>query len=257
MLLWLDYMETRCQDGLVVREETGGWCLGEWCAPDLQLPAPFVNTYFYLKAIHILLEIASQFDLQLPVKQLKQRWAVSLQALNTHYLDQETGSYCDGVNGADSFALDLGLGNPTLLIKRYGDSEVFDTGIFGTYLVLKGLFDHQAPEVAWRLLTNRGSASFYKMQMAGATTLWENWDGSESHNHPMFGSIVRLLFEEILGIRQKRGTVGFGEIEIAPAILKQLDWAKGYLKTDSGTVWVSVKKDASGNRICEHRISKD
>jgi alpha-L-rhamnosidase len=29
----VQYMVSRSEDNLVVREEEGGWCLGDWCTP--------------------------------------------------------------------------------------------------------------------------------------------------------------------------------------------------------------------------------
>lgn len=69
-------------------------------------------------------------------------------------------------------------------------------------MLLEQLFSIGAGDLAVRLLTNDSeAASFAHMKRNGATTLWERWDGRESHNHPMFGACVRLLFTQILGIR--------------------------------------------------------
>ena len=48
--------------------------------------------------------------------------------------------------------------------------------------------------LAKRLLTSRGGVgTFAYMKEHGATTLWEDWDGSNSHSHPMFGAVVRSI----------------------------------------------------------------
>ena len=48
ILRWFDYMDAHSEKGLVVREEEGGWCLGDWCFPASeekeQLPEAFINT---------------------------------------------------------------------------------------------------------------------------------------------------------------------------------------------------------------------
>lgn len=52
ILRWFDYMDAHSEKGLVVREEEGGWCLGDWCFPASeekeQLPEAFINTFYYL-----------------------------------------------------------------------------------------------------------------------------------------------------------------------------------------------------------------
>ena len=58
MLLWVKYMESRSEDGLVVREEEKGWCLGDWCTLEkLEMPAAFVNTCLFVKALRIFFRI--------------------------------------------------------------------------------------------------------------------------------------------------------------------------------------------------------
>lgn len=47
ILRWFDYMDAHSEKGLVVREEEGGWCLGDWCFPASeekeQLPEAFIQ----------------------------------------------------------------------------------------------------------------------------------------------------------------------------------------------------------------------
>ena len=69
---------------------------------------------------------------------------------------------------------------------------------------------------------------------------------SDSHDHPMFGSVVKLLFTEILGIRQKEGSCGYTDLFADPADIKALTWAEGSLRTSAGTVSVSWKRDTEG-----------
>ena len=50
-------------------------------------------------------------------------------------------------------------------------------------------------EPAKELLVSKKENTFYNMMKHGATTLWENWDGAESHYHPMFGAVVEYLLK--------------------------------------------------------------
>ncbi|WPP53721.1 hypothetical protein PZB72_27790 [Catalinimonas niigatensis] len=34
----------------------------------------------------------------------------------------------------------------------------------------------------------------------GANTLWQDWDGSMSHNHIMFGTVSEWFYESLAGI---------------------------------------------------------
>ena len=168
----------------------------------------------------------------------------AVQALCDRYFDPDTGSFCAGVCGADAFALDLGLGDSRTkdnLVARYRQLGTFDTGIFGTPLVLKALFEFGFADDAVRLLLNRGDASFYRMMQSGATTLWEMWHNEESSNHPMFGATAEYLFRYILGIRQPEHGAGFAKIEIAPAAVQSLDWAEGSVVLGGQRIFVRVE----------------
>ena len=80
------------------------------------------------------------------------------------------------------------------------------------------------------------------MRKNGATTLWENWNGEASHNHPMFGASVQYLFESVLGITQAPDSYAYEKIVIAPAKINALDFAKGHITTEKGKIYVSYKK---------------
>ena len=50
----------------MVSDRAGEWCLGDWCVPTMgfvnnmdaiYIPAPLVNTYFYIRSMERVLEI--------------------------------------------------------------------------------------------------------------------------------------------------------------------------------------------------------
>lgn len=251
ILRWLDYMDSRCENGLVTREEEGGWCLGEWCAPAAEpemLPAAFVNTYYYIRGLEEAGKIAQLLHRPEP-EWVQERIRLAKDAMERTWFHPETGAFCEGIGAADAFALNLGLGNARTkehLVERYQNLGRLDTGIFGTPVLLERLFLEGEAGLAFQLLTNRGEVSFARMMENGATTLWETWEGTQSHNHPMFGSVVKLLFTEILGIRQMEGGCGYAEYSVEPADIGALSWAEGSVRTKEGTIHVAWKRDEKG-----------
>lgn len=197
MLKYLQYMETHSEGNLVVRGEEGGWCLGDWCPPErVILPEPFVNTYFYIKAVRIVKEIGEILGID-NAEDMDLRSAKAEKAMLDKYYDSTTGSFCEGVQGADAYAADLGLGDERVyrnVLDKYSALGKFDTGIFGTDILIRILCERGDKELAKRLLTSDGGVGTFRyMRDQGATTLWENWNGADSHSHPMFGAVVASI----------------------------------------------------------------
>ena len=166
------------------------------------------------------------------------------------YFPDDDMSFLGGIQGADAFAADCGIaGYKTLemMNRKYGTIEKFDTGIFGTYYLIKNLFKAGFADTAIKLLKSEiPDHSFGWMKLQGATTLWENWNGEASHNHPMFGGCVKYLYENILGIVQGRNSIGFDEIVISPSDNHILDYAKGFVTTVKGKIAVEYQKKDGG-----------
>ncbi|HOU09850.1 MAG TPA: family 78 glycoside hydrolase catalytic domain [Clostridiales bacterium] len=247
MLKYLDYLESRSEDGLVIREEEGGWCLGDWCTPSpMKLPEPFVNTYFYIKYLRAVSEAAGILGARPDGDLLEERAARCCRALTNAYFSPHTHSFIGGVQGADAFGLDIGLGDEHTflnLARKYAGLGMFDTGIFGTKILIRVLFDMGAPELAASLLAGDKKVSYGRMRAAGATTLWENWNGEGSHSHPMFGAPSVFLFSRLLGIRQKEGSCGWEHAVVLPFLPSFLQRMSGHVTTPRGTVSVDCRRE--------------
>lgn len=260
MKAYLKYMVNHTEDGLVTSEEKGGWCLGDWCPPknNVLIPEPFVNTYFLAKCALMTAETAEILGFTEDIAVYNKLADNCKNALIRYYFDEKTASFCDGTQGADAFALDLGLGNEQTkknLIEKYEKLLTFDTGIFGTDLIIRMLFRHGRGDIAFSLLTNEEESSFYNMKKHGATTLWENWEGCDSRCHPMFGAVIEYFFSEILGIRRFNDKAGYQEITVSPAVIPALRNVKGTMRTQWGDISVEIKTDENGNRNINTQVS--
>lgn len=257
MKAYIGYLRTHSENGLVVREEPGGWCLGDWCPPKnkIEIPEPFVNTYYLIKCLTICRKTALLLHEPEDAAYFESCRDAAVSAFNSAFYDDASGSYILGIQGADAFALDLGLGDERTkanFIGKYKALGAFDTGIFGTDLVIRMLFRSGEGETAFRLLTNETENSFRNMQRGGTNTLWENWDGCDSLCHPMFGAIVEYFFSEILGIQRFEDRPGYSDILISPAVIPGLT-AKGSFSTPEGTVEITIETDEAGKQNVTYR----
>ena len=247
MKKWCSYLDSRLENQLVCSEEPGGWCLGDWCTLEKAiLPEPFVNTYFYIKCLHILEEIASVLEKTEEIRIFASKAEKLEQALVNTYYNVETGDFFNNIQGANAYGLDIGLGDARTLnnlVSHYEKLGHFDTGFLGTDILLDVLLRKGQKDLAYQLLNSRELGSFLYMKDRGATTLWEDWHGKDSHDHPMFGASTRQLFTSLLGIGQAENTVGYRDLVICPQIPKAMQYAKGSIQTLNGTVSVSWHKE--------------
>lgn len=249
ILRYFDYLDSRSSGGLVCREEQGGWCLGDWCTPEpIAICEPFVNTVLCVKQMLMTKEAAEAIGENETAQMLGRRIEEKRQAILNAYYSPQTGSFIGDVQGANSFATDIGLGGERTYEntrKKYSAADSFDTGIFGTDILTRVLFERGDANTAFCLLTSEGKGSFYNMKKQGATTIWENWDGERSHSHPMFGAATRYLFSFILGITQEKKSAGYEHILIAPQIPDGLNYASGHITTVRGKISVTFKRTES------------
>ena len=262
MRRYIDYLESHSEFGVVTRDKEGEWCLGDWCGPNVLypdrditshnqqviLPAPYVNTYFMIKSLDTMAEIAPLIGKEEDVPEYREKSAQRRRAVNAAYFNTFDGNFVMNVQGANAFAADLGLGSEKTyanMVSYYKKLGHFDTGIFATDVVTRLLFERGDGDLALSLLTNNGPQGYAHWREMGATTLHEYWDSnrSRSHCHPMFGSPVAYFFEYLLGIRQKKGTAGYTHPEIRPLNLAALSRLRGSIKTPFGTLGVAYQKE--------------
>ncbi|MDI4645804.1 alpha-L-rhamnosidase [Cohnella hashimotonis] len=254
MKRWVDYLKGCTDDGCIVeREEPGSWCLGDWCIPgSIELPERIVNTYFHAYVTKLLGRIAHVLGRGDDQRRYEARYADICLAFNERFLDPELNRYSIGRQGADIFAYALGCVPPerepairNRLLMQYSEAlgGCVDTGIFGTGLLFDTLADWGETDTAIALAVRDAYPGYGYMIKNGATTLWERWDGLESRNHPMFGSISAWMFEHLAGLRMCDESVAFARMVVKPPVTSKLAYAKAEISTIRGTYAAGWERD--------------
>lgn len=75
------------------------------------------------------------------------------------------------------------------------------TGFLSTAFLLPMLTEAGFAETAYKMLENTEKPGWLGEILDGATTIWENWDGTASRNHYSPGAVCMWLFEYAAGIR--------------------------------------------------------
>lgn len=262
MRRYIDYLEAHSDYGLVTSDKAGNWCLGDWCGPNILypdrditshnqqvvLPAPMVNTYFMVKSLNQMCEIAKIIGKDEDIPEYEEKIKYRKGAITAAYFNAFDDNFIMNVQGANSFAVDLGLGNENTyknMVSYYKKLGYYDTGIFATDIVTRLFFQKGDCDLAIDLLTHDGDQGFEHWRKNGATTFHEYWDSnrSRSHSHPMFGAPVAYIFEYLLGIRQEDGSAGYKSLIIEPQGVSCFGRMSGSIETVQGTVAVSYKND--------------
>lgn len=267
MRRYIDYLETHSEFGLVTSDKEGDWCLGDWCGPNIlypdkditfsdqqvMLPAPFVNTYFCVKSLQKMCEIAKIIGKDEDIPEYEEKIKTRKSAIQAAYFNTFDSNFIMNVQGANAYAVDLGLGDEKTyekMVDYYQKLGYLDTGIFATDILIRTLFENGDASLALNLLCSNGNQGFEHWRQNGATTFHEYWDSnrSRSHNHPMFGAAVLYFFEYLLGIKQTKNSAGYTSLIIKPECVNLFNRMKGHITTTCGKVEVSYTK--IDNNVC-------
>jgi alpha-L-rhamnosidase len=132
------------------------------------------------------------------------------------------------------------------------------TGFVGTPYFCFALSQNGRLKEAYELLLKDDFPSWLYQVKAGATTIWEHWDGIKpdgtmwspdmnSFNHYAYGAVGEWLFRVAAGIEADENEAGFKHILIHPHIGGGLDYVNASYSTVYGDIVVSW--NAEGNKV--------
>lgn len=254
MLHYLRYLDSKSENNLVTKTQEGLWCLGEWCTPHKadeerhpDVPDSFINTYFYVKSLDRMIEMSNKIDMKKHLSYLVKTRKIKVKAIIDNFYDEKTGDFANNYNCANAFAIDIGLGDSRTMdnLVSFVRSNPINTGIFGTEILARVLFENGFGDVETEILSRTEYPSFGYMQKKGSNTLWEEWCNTRSMSHPMFGSVVKYLFYYLLGIRQEKDSYGFEKIIVDPRPNDFSGDVEGWLEINGSKIY--VKTDMKNN----------
>ncbi len=145
------------------------------------------------------------------------------------------------------------------LVKKNGYR--IGTGFPGTPYLLFALCDNGKREEAYKMLLCEECPSWLYEVKAGATTVWERWDGLNeegvcpieqdgtggmvSFNHYAFGAVGDFLYRRVLGIEPTGA--GYQSFQVSPVVGGGITSAKGYVCCAYGKI--SVAWQLRGRRL--------
>lgn len=264
MKQWVEYLGTRTdKNGIVVKEEPRGWCLGDWATPEKnEIPPDYVNTCYYFYVSDLMSKIATVLGNDSDAEYFSGLADDIKKVINVHFFDKDKKQYWEGRQGANVFALAFGIVQEEYIedvLKNLAQNISknkghLDTGILATPLLLDILTKYGMEDLAFSIMNQRDYPGFGDYILGkGATTLWENWDGDQSHSHPMYGSVVRWFFQALAGIYPDEENPGFKNVIIKPSLCGDLTFATAAYNSLYGKI-VSSWKLVDGDLLLDVEI---
>ena len=171
---------------------------------------------------------------------------------NEHYFEEETGSYADHTQMANSTPLLLGMAPDSkhdAVLQALVDDIVqkqtghMTGGLIGTKYIVDALTANERHDIVWMLLNQTGYPSWSDLLKDDRTTLPENWNGEGSINHVVLGSVDWWFYSELAGIHPDAQNPGYEHVVIRPYVPNDLGHASASVETIRGRVASGWRKD--------------
>ena len=247
MKRWMEHMEeTTMKDYIMTKDQYGDWCMPPEDPnlihskdPSRITDGAILSTTVYYDLLNKMAVFAKICRQDSDIQEYKELAAKMKEAYNTKYFNKEKAQYGNNTVTANLLSLRLGLVPDGYEAKVFENivkktNEDFkghvSTGVLGIQHIMRGLTENGRLDMAYKLLTNEDYPSWGYTIKQGATTIWELWNGDtadpamNSANHVMLlGDVIIWYYENLSGIKNAPGSIGFKKILMEPVFPEGLD----------------------------------
>jgi len=225
--------------------------LGDWSMPGPPVPDDMVHTFYFWRCADLTSKTASALGKTSEAQQFADLAERTKRAFHRRFYDEETGTY--GAGGGNIFALKMGVPAEQydlVVAALKADIEAadghLDTGIFGTQFFFEVLSENGMHDLAFEAMNKRTMPSYGYWLEQGATTTREDWDGSGSHNHPMFGGGLTWFYRKLAGMQADDEQPGYRHIVFRPQPAGDLTYLKYSNQTPYGRAGIEWRRSDGG-----------
>lgn len=262
MLSWLTPDGTMFQQKL--NQETGELCywfnLGDW-VPPYGMPSDEIVHTFYLwlcatntaKTAKVLGDEAGRQECE---GIANRTW----EAFHRKFYDAEKATYGDF--GPNILALYMGVpeGRKASVVETLRREIMethgghINTGFVTSKFFFETLSDFGLHDVATSAMMKTDYPSFGHWIAQGATVTWEQWDGQNSHNHPMYGGGLTWFARRLAGVNVTEEGAGYRHFLVRPVPAVGVDTVHYELQTPRGLLSSHVVSHEGQLRSLEVRV---
>lgn len=252
MVKWLDY-----EAGNKAAHAGDIPGLGDWEAAQSTTPQAIID-YGYYRAASTMAQVARVLGKTGDAATYSALATSLADEYNAKYLHTDSAGdawYANDTEASNAVALDAGLvparyhqavvDSLIAAVQDYGDR--IGTGSVALGPLFHALHAAGRDDLAYQMVTNPTAPSYAYIVDQGATTLWENLNGSGgSMDHQFLGDVGAWLVHDLAGIDQAPGTTQYRHLLIRPAIVGGLAHAAGTYTTPEGRAAVSWTRAPDG-----------
>lgn len=222
--------------------------LGEWSFPGEKVPDNLVHTFYFWRCADLTAKAAKALNKADEEKQYAKLAEKTRQAFHKSFYDEKKGSY--GKAGGNIFALKMGVpanqyANVVAALRAdiKANQGHLDTGIFGTQFFFEVLAENGMNDLAYEAMNKRTEPGYGYGIEQGATTTWENWNGKDSQNHPMFGGGLTWFYRKLAGMSTDPENPGYRHIIFRPQLVGDLKYVTYTNQTSFGEAGINWKNE--------------
>jgi hypothetical protein len=263
---WLSYLEKNENDkGLLDIVSPGDWeysggkkwlFLGDWANPrkdegSYTPEAALFNNCYYVYVLKIAANIAEILNMGEVSLNYKAKAKEISEVVNHYFYNSDNNTYIDSRQTHLVLPLIAGIvpENDISKVETKLKEEIlvsqdghFDTGIHGTYFLVKYLTENNHQDLLYTLTSQTTYPSYGEIIKRGEITWPEYWSECNSRVHGCLNGIGGWFQRGVLGIQPDSKKVGYKNFIVKPAFHDSLQWAKGHHISSYGSINVSWKK---------------
>ena len=198
--------------------------LGDWVPPKEMPRDELVHTFYLWQCLDYCARTARVLGEEEDAAHYRAKAEEVASCFHRQFYNREAKSY--GLAGSNIYALKMGVPEAdradviaTLRKEIMEDNRgCINTGFLGAKYFFETLADAGLNDVAYAVISGKEQPSFGWWIEQGATVTWEQWDGANSHNHPMFGGGLTWLYRRLAGVMTDEAHPGYRHIVIRPML---------------------------------------
>lgn len=252
---WLAFLDTKCKNNILEPYGDATWgFLGDWVPPGRgQGPKEridarsthFFNNCYRLNNVQLAAKIADILGKKDDAAAYRAKADVIRKAVHERFFDPKRETYVNGQQPYLALALLTNVAPESLrakitkdladdiLVKHKGH---LDSGIHGTYYLIEALNQVNRPDLVYSITSQTTYPGWGHMLANGATTIWEEWGGANSHCHSSFLAIGAWFIEQLGGIQCDEAAPGFQHIVLRPAVVRDLSFVRAAYDSIHGPI---------------------